>query len=165
MQRRRFVLVAMGVFVAALGVAAPASSATAATAVQVSVSITEPIVPAFKQGDCPVLPEGFCGQGLVHPFGLARDIIDFGGGCAGACDLRTLVLPQGTLYFNEFFSDLGCPGSCHPNRAEPISASLTDVVSGGTGLFVGAAGTLTGSVKAAGLESLVKLSGTITLAD
>ena len=74
------------------------------------------------------------------------------------------MLPQGTLYFDEFFSDLSCPGSCHPNRAEPISASLNDVVSGGTGLFAGATGELTGSVKAAGLESLVQLSGTITIA-
>jgi hypothetical protein len=148
--------------VAALGFATPAA---AATAVPVTASITEPIVPAFKQGDCPVLPEGFCGQGQVRPFGLAQDTIDFGAECAGACDRRTIVLPQGTLYFDEFFSNLTCPGSCHPNRAEPISASLTDVVSGGTGLFAGATGTLTGSVKAAGLESLVQLSGTITLAN
>jgi hypothetical protein len=148
--------------VAALGLATPA---VAATAVPLTASITEPIVPAFKQGDCPVLPEGFCGQGQVRPFGLAQDTIDFGAGCAGACDRRTIVLPQGTLYFDEFFSNLTCPGSCHPNRAEPISASLTDVVSGGTGLFAGATGTLTGSVKAAGLESLVQLSGTITLAN
>jgi hypothetical protein len=161
MQRRRFVLVAMVALVAVLGLTSPA---TAATVVPVSLSITEPIVPAFKQGDCAVLATGFCGQGLVHPFGLAADTIEFGAGCAGACDLRTLVLPQGTLRFNEFFSDLGCPGSCHPNPAEPITASLTDVVLEGTGLFSGATGTLTGSVKAAGLESLVRLSGTITLA-
>jgi hypothetical protein len=162
MQRRRFVLVAMVGLVAVLGLATPAA---ATTAVPVTASITEPIVPAFKQGDCPVLPGGFCGHGLVHPFGLAQDTIDFGAGCAGACDLRTLVLPQGTLYFDEFFNDLTCPGSCHPNRAAPISASITDVVSGGTGVFAGATGTLTGSVKAAGPESLVQLSGTITLAN
>jgi hypothetical protein len=45
-----------------------------------------------------------------------------------------------------------------------ISATLTDVIVGGTGALQSATGTLTGSVDAAGLESLVRLAGTVTLA-
>jgi len=37
------------------------------------------------------------------------------------------------------------------------------VIVGGTGIFEGATGTLTGTVRAAGLQSQIKLSGTITV--
>jgi hypothetical protein len=40
-----------------------------ATSLSVSLTFTEPIVPAIKSGDCPVSPEGFCGTGEVIPFG------------------------------------------------------------------------------------------------
>jgi hypothetical protein len=43
-------------------------------------------------------------------------------------------------------------------------AGLTDVIVGGTGKFTGASGNLSGSVTAAGPVSVIKLSGTITLA-
>jgi hypothetical protein len=135
-----------------------------ATGLSVSLTFTEPIVPAIKSGNCPVSPEGFCGTGEVIPFGQATEVIDFGAGCGGACDLRTINLAEGSLFLEETFSNFECRGTCHPNPAEPVTGTLTDVVIGGTGIFEGATGTLTGSVKAAGGQSQVKLSGTITLA-
>ena len=56
--RRLFLLGALAVAVLAF-----ASQAMANTTVPVSMTFTEPIVPAFKSGDCPVVPEGFCGSG------------------------------------------------------------------------------------------------------
>ena len=57
----------------------------------------------------------------------------FGAGCGGAGDFRTITLPEGVIYLDETFSDLACPGSCHPNPAVAISATLTDLIVGGTG--------------------------------
>ena len=141
-----------------------AAQSTADTRVSVSMTFTEPIVPAIKSGDCPVSPEGLCGRGEVIPFGQASEIIDFGAACGGACDFRTIILAEGSIFIEETFSNFQCRGSCHPNPAEPVTGTLTDVIVGGTGVFQGATGTLAGSVKAAGLESQVQLSGTITLA-
>jgi hypothetical protein len=41
--------------------------------------------------------------------------------------------------------------------------TLTDVVVGGTGIFAGASGNQSGSVRTGGPDSAIKLSGTITL--
>ena len=141
-----------------------ASRAVAALDVPVQLTFHEPVIPELKRGVCPVAPEGFCGSGVVIPFGNATEMIDFGAGCGGSCDLRTIQLPQGSITLEETFSNPACPGDCHPNRAEPVSGTLTDVVVGGTGLFDGATGVLNGTVKAAGPESVAKLSGTILLA-
>jgi hypothetical protein len=160
----------LGAVAAAAAVAiaiAAAFPVGASTTYAVSAHFTEPIAPSVLSG-CPASPEGFCGLGLVAPFGTATDVIEFGAGCGGACDLRTITLTEGTLVLAETFSEPGCPGSCHPNPASPASGSLSDVVIGGSGIFAGATGTLTGTVKAAGGskpagESQVTLSGTITL--
>jgi hypothetical protein len=77
--------------------------------------------------------------------------------------LRTVSLPGGSIVLHEFFSDPTCPGKCQPNPAEPSSGTLTDVIVGGSGAFAGASGTVTGSVSAAALTSMIKLSGTLTL--
>jgi hypothetical protein len=134
----------------AVAVLAFASQAIANTTVQVSMTFTEPIVPAFKSGDCPVVPEGFCGSGQVIPLGHATETIEFSAACGGACDLRTINLAGGSIISEETFSNPNCPGACQPN-----------FVVGGTGIFTGATGTLTGTVRAAGLQSQIKLSGTI----
>jgi hypothetical protein len=140
-----------------------ASQAAANTTVSVSMTFAEPSVPGFKSGDCPVLPEGFCGSGEVIPLGHATETIDFGAGCGGACDLRTIYLEGGTIIIEETFSDPQCPGSCHGGgRGNPQSGTLTDVIIGGTGIYEGATGTLTGTVRAAGMTSQIKLAGTIT---
>jgi hypothetical protein len=146
-----------------------ASIAAAAGTLQVTAHFTEPIAPQARSGECPVAPEGFCGTGIVLPFGRATESIQFGAGCGGTCDARTVVLPQGTLILDETFSNGGCRGSCNPNPAFPQVGTLTDVVAGGTGAFAGATGTLSGSVTVAGGESKpvgesqVTLSGVITL--
>jgi len=140
-----------------------ATQATAATTVPVSMTFAEPIVQNFQSG-CAVLPDGFCGSGQVIPFGHATETILFGGACGGGCDLRTINLAGGSITIHEVFSNPACPGACQPNPAEPSSGTLTDTIAGGTGTFTGASGTLNGSVRANGPESVIKLSGTITLA-
>jgi hypothetical protein len=140
-----------------------ATQAMAATAVPVSMTFTEPVVPDIHSG-CAVLPDGFCGHGQVIPFGQATETIAFGGACNGNCDLRTINLAGGSIYIDEFFSSSSCPGGCQPNPAEPSSGTLNDVIVGGTGTFTGARGTLSGSVRANGLANAIKLSGKITLA-
>ena len=154
--RRLAFLLGLGVLLAV------ASPAAASTTIPVKLTFTEPVVPAFKSGDCAVVPEGFCGQGQVIPFGLATETIEFGA-CGEGCDFRTINLAGGSIFIEETFSNGDCPGACQPNKAEPASGTLTDVIVGGTGIFEGATGTLTGTVRAAGLQSQIKLSGTITL--
>jgi hypothetical protein len=71
----------------------------------------------------------------------------------------------GSLTAEERFSDPTCPGRCRPRgRGWPEGGTLTDTIVSGTGIFEGATGTLVGTVTAAGNTSLIKLSGTITLA-
>ena len=141
------------------------SAAAADTTQFVSMTFTEPIAPTAST--CPVAPEGFCGSGEVIPLGHATEIIDFGAGCGGTCDLRTINLAGGSLILEETFSNPSCPGSCQPNPARPGSGTLTDVVIGGTGIYAGATGTLSGTVRSAGGVnapvgvSIIKLSGTI----
>jgi hypothetical protein len=156
----QFIAGAAVVLALALVIAAPAAAGT--TTVRVSMTFTEPLIPGFVKG-CPVAPEGFCGSGEVIPFGHATETIDFNAGCGGSCDLRTINLAAGSIFSDETFSNPGCPGVCQPNRAEPSSGTLTDTVVGGTGIFTGASGTLSGTVRGNGPESQIKLSGTITL--
>jgi hypothetical protein len=138
------------------------TQAMAASSVSVSMTFAEPIIPAVHKG-CPVLPNGFCGTGQVIPLGQATETIEFRG-CGEFCDLRTINLATGSIFLHEVPSNVACPGACQQNPAVPISATLDDVIVGGTGTFTGASGTLSGSVHAAGPESVVKLSGTLALA-
>lgn len=139
------------------------SPAAADTNVPLKITITEPAAAPVETVGCPVAPEGFCGTGIVLPFGRATEMIDFGAGCAGSCDLRTITLAQGSIVLEETFSDGTCPGSCHPSPAEPASGVLTDVIVGGSGIFARATGVLNGTVNAAGKQSHVQFAGTITL--
>jgi hypothetical protein len=138
-----------------------ASQAVANTTVPVRMTFTEPIVPGFVKG-CPVAATGFCGSGEVIPLGHATETIEFGAGCGGTCDLRTINLAGGSIISEETFSNFACPGVCGSRGLGfPISGTLTDTIVGGTGIFKDATGSLTGTVRAAGLESQIKLSGTI----
>jgi hypothetical protein len=146
-----------------------ASPAMAATTVPVSMTFTEPLVPAANSG-CDI-HAGACGQGYVNPFGQATETIVFSAcGTDPECDVRTINLAGGSIFIHEFVSNPTCPGVCQPNPAEPASATLTDTIVGGTGQFAGATGNLTGSVTLGGGVGtkggggMIKLSGTITLA-
>ena len=77
-------------------------------------------------------------------------------------------LELGSLILEETVSGVTCPGGvCRPGPLELGRGNLTDIVVGGTGIFEGATGTLTGTVRLEGSNarpagtSLVKLSGTI----
>jgi hypothetical protein len=158
--RRLFLIAGL---VALSGVFA-SQAAAGTTTVSVSMTFTEPIVYDIHSG-CPVFPEGFCGNGIVVPFGHATEMIQFGGACGGTCDLRTVNVAGGSIYIEETFSNFQCPGACAETRGNgfPGSGTLTDVVVGGTGIFTGATGNLGGSVTVGGLQSKIQLSGTITL--
>jgi hypothetical protein len=89
-------------------------------------------------------------------------------GAAETCDLRTITLAGGSIIADETATDPHLPRRrCVPARPalEVGSASLTDTIVAGTGLYAGASGTLTGTVRveASNLRpagtSTVKLSG------
>jgi hypothetical protein len=154
---RRLLLVA-GLVIVSL---AFASQAVANTTVSVSMTFTEPVVAGFVQG-CPVVETGLCGSGEVIPLGHATETIEFGAGCGGTCDLRTITLAGGSIFIEETFSDFACPGICgSQGRGFPFSGTLTDTIIGGTGIFEGATGSLTGTVSTTGPQAQIKLSGTI----
>ena len=146
-----------------------ASPAMAATTVPVSMTFTEPLVPAANSG-CN-LHTSSCGHGQVNPFGQATEIIAFFAcGTQPECDIRTINLGGGSIFIHEFPSNPTCPGVCQPNPSLPGGATLTDTIVGGTGTFANATGNLTGSVTLGGGVgtkgggTMIKLSGTITLA-
>jgi hypothetical protein len=41
----------------------------------------------------------------VIPLGHAAETIEFGAGCGGSCDLRTINLAGGSIFIEETFSD------------------------------------------------------------
>jgi hypothetical protein len=140
------------------------SDAIVGQVVSVQLKFHEPLIPFLKAGDCPVAPEGVCAAGRVDPYGSATETVEFGVACGGACDLRTVYLPQGTLVLQETFSNPLCPGPSAPSCRQSLSGDLTDVVLSGTGIFEGATGLLVGRVRASGPEAESRLSGTLTLA-
>jgi hypothetical protein len=150
-----------------LSTAFATTQAMAATTVPVSMTFTEPLVPAASSG-CN-LQTSSCGHGQVIPFGQATEMIQFGGACNGNCDFRTINLASGSIFIDETVSNPTCPGVCQPNPALPAGGTLTDTIVGGTGKFAGATGNLSGSVTVAGGigiqggGTMIKLSGTITL--
>jgi hypothetical protein len=132
-----------------------AAPARAAESVQVKMTFTE----TFKE--C-ALEDGVCGHGQVIPLGQATETTQFWGGCGGSCDLRTIYLDGATIVAEETFSEFQCPGSCNAQHGSPGSGRLDDVIVGGTGVFEGATGTLTGAVRFAAQKGTVELSGTIS---
>ena len=160
----RRLLLLLGFVAICLAFASQAAAGTTTT-VPVSMTFTEPILKDIRTG-CPVFPDGFCGSGIVVPFGHATETILFGGACSGACDLRTVNLARGSIFIDETFSNFQCPGACQSGKRGigfPGSGTLTDVIVGGTGIFTRASGNVSGSVTVGGLQSLIQLSGSITL--
>jgi hypothetical protein len=144
------------VFVTIALLAAFAVPAMAATAIPIKMTLVENI---SKQSDC-TNTLGLCGTGQVVPLGQATETIEFGAGCGGTCDRRTIVLENGTLIVDETFSP-DCLRGCNP---DVFTGVLTDVIVGGTGAYAGASGTLSGTVRATvGVAIHIKLSGTLIL--
>jgi hypothetical protein len=104
-----------------------------------------------------VVHDGICDERQTCRYNRAT------GACGGSCDLRTINLASGSIFIDEFFSNGTCPGVCQPNPAGPSAGTLNDVIVGGTGIFAGASGNVSGSVSASGPESVIRLAGTITL--
>lgn len=154
-------------FVASLVVFAAALPAWANTTTFISATFSESAQVNFH-GDCAVFPDGFCGTGEVRPFGQATETIEFGAGCGGTCDLRTITLAEGQLFLEETVVPTCDTDACHKHGPiEIIGGTLTDVVIGGTGIFEGATGELRGTVRGSVSNarpagaSTVQLSGAI----
>jgi len=135
--------------------AAFALPAMAATAIPIKMTLVEN---DSKQSGC-TNALGLCGTGEVVPLGQATETIQFGAGCGGTCDLRTLTFADGTLTLDETYSP-DCLRGCN---AHVFTGVLSDVIVAGAGAFAGASGTLGGSVRAVGGAIHIQLSGTMVL--
>ena len=141
------------------------ASAAIASTTSVSMTFAEPTA-LSAGGDCPAAGSpngGFCGNGIVVPFGHATETVEFGAGCGGGCDLRTVTLAEGSIVMEERASDFAECDRCQNVNGGPFSATLTDVIIGGTGSFQGATGTLSGTVEGTGRHAQIQLSGTLTV--
>lgn len=163
---RRFAFLILGI-VGALALSGPAM---ASSTVYIKATFDEPVGgPIHSPFVCP--PGTSCGAGQVLGFGQARDVVLFGAGCGGSCDLDTITVADGsTLVSDEVASNFARPGeSWHEGPTaygNPFTLTLTNTVDGSlsTGTFAGATGTLTGQVSVAGGHATVTLAGWITLA-
>jgi hypothetical protein len=158
---RHFLVVAGMVATSLVG----ASQAGAATAVPVSMMLTEPLKAGTPGNSvCPDIGLAFnCGSGVVFPFGRATEEVNIGV-CGDTCNIREIDVAQGSIVLLETVTDFSCPGVCGSQGfSPPATISLADVVIGGTGIFAGATGTLNGAVEIGGWHGRVQLTGTITL--
>lgn len=91
----------------------------------------------------------------------------FGAGCGRTCDVRAVTVASDAVVIEEQASNFTCPGACRSPAfpGGPFSATLTDVMVGGTGTFTGASGNLGGTVEGTGMQSQIQLSGSTTLAN
>src|SRR5437764_14864962 len=121
---RRFILLLL----VAGAAAALASQASANTTQFVTMTFTEPIHPSIT---CPGFPDVSCGTGEVIPLGHATEIVIFGAGCSGTCDLRTITLAGGSLILAETGGTGTCPQVCRPGPLELGRGTFTAVVIGG----------------------------------
>ena len=159
---------ALVIGVVSIGLAAvAATTAAATTSVSVSMTFTEPLKPGWPGSEpCPDIGIGVnCGSGEVRPFGHATQIVSIGA-CGETCNLRWIDLADGTIVLRETATDFSCPGACVPEwpHGALFHLTLTAFVVGGTGIFEGASGTLSGTVSAAAWHAQIKYSGTLTLA-
>jgi len=142
--------------IAAAALGATASPAAAASTVTWSATFHELTTTPSGIEHC--APGTSCGGGEVVGLGQVEDVIAFGGGCGGDCDLRTLTFGDGsTLVMEEQASNFRDFGR------GVFTADLTDVVIAGTGRFADASGSADGGVRgvAAG-AAVITLSGTVT---
>jgi hypothetical protein len=162
--RRRIVALLIGPMAVGLSAASPVafvSQASAATTVSVAMTFNESKQFDFVSG-CEVFlaRQGLCGSGVAVPYGHATETIVFGGCGFGPvrCDLRTVTVAGGSIFLDESAGNFTCENA----RAGACVAPLDDIVAGGTGAFVGATGSLSGTVTGTGPQSQIKLQGAIS---
>jgi hypothetical protein len=150
--RRLFALFTIA-FVVAL---ASAGLADATTTVSWSATFHELTTTPSGIEHC--APGTSCGSGEVVGLGQVGDVIAFGAGCGGGCDIRTLSFADGsTLVMDEVASNFQAFGR------GAFTLDLSDIIVGGTGRFAGANGSATGNATAANIgAAVIRLSGTVT---
>jgi hypothetical protein len=154
----RKLALAMGTLAATMAATLVATASPSAAAATVTWSATFHELTTTPSGIEHCAPETSCGRGEVVGLGQVQDVIVFGGGCGGACDLRTLTFGDGsTLVMEEQ------PSNFRDFGRGLFAADLSDVIIGGTGRFAGASGSAAGGVRgvAAG-TAVITLSGTVT---
>jgi len=156
-------LVAVAAVVAAIG----AVAAPAATGVPVNLHVVESLkAPPFTFPTCPDIGiDVNCGTGELLPFGRVHSIVSIGV-CGDTCNIRWITAPQGTIVLREIASNFSCPGACATEwpHGGSFYATLTTTVVGGDGIFEGATGSLTGTLKAVALQAQITYTGEIALA-
>lgn len=133
-----------------------------------------------QQRKAPPCPGGildFCGSGTVSGFGSATYELQPSGltpipnsNCDSVTAEVTVTLADQSGSFTADATATVCfPGnSQNANRSEgsfgnPFTATASFVITGGTGVFAGATGSGTATLKGAGAHSALDLAGTITL--
>jgi hypothetical protein len=142
--------------------------AGASTTVAWKATFSEPFGgPNQSPFTCATTPGQSCGSGQLVPLGHVQDVILFGAGCAGSCDVRTLTFADGsTIVMDETELGFQFPGNSQPSPptsyGNPVTITLSDTIVGGTGRFAGASGSGGGDVLVAGGVAIITLSGTVT---
>ena len=153
--------------VAAVVAAVAAVAAPAATGVPVRLHVVESLkAPPLTFPACPDIGlDVNCGTGELRPFGRVDSIVSIGG-CGDNCSIRWITAPQGTIVLQETLSDVTCPGACATDwpHGGAFYATTTASVVSGTGIFQGASGELSGTIKAVAFEAQITYSGELALA-
>lgn len=155
------------VAVASMIAAVSAVAAPAATGVPVDLHVAESLkAPPLTFPVCPDIGlDVNCGTGQLRPFGRVASIVSIGA-CGDNCNIRWITASQGTIELHEALSDIRCPGACATEwpHGGAFYARMTATVVAGTGIFQGATGTLTGTLKAVAWQAQITYAGDVELA-
>lgn len=130
-----------------------------------------------KAPPCPGGALDFCGTGTVSGFGPASYELQGTGitpipnsGCLAVTAVATITLADQSGSFTANVTATVCfPGNSHSapgylkSFGNPFNAEGTFVITGGTGVFAGATGSGTATLKGAGAHTALDATGTITL--
>jgi hypothetical protein len=110
------------------------------------------------------IPGGSCGSATISELGHVAHQCVFFNACGPNCEVRTITFDDGsTLMIHESIVGMISPGNSSAAGANaPLFLKITLTIVGGTGRFLGATGSGTGTVNLAA-AALITASGTITL--